>query len=198
MTTTATPNVMVTALGRYIPTRFTQAKGWNGSHTSVMVYIDPEMRHTYAFSGKSKKGKMYSHRSTEDLQRYIDRLIENAKRINKMKVDRIAERDQPTTLKVGDIVVDSWGYDQTQVDFYIVTEIVGKRTVKIRAAGATSGEATSWASDTVTCNGKPYGEEYTCRVTYGKYVNVTKAGGFGGHHTAHPYDGHPMHRSWYA
>ena len=36
------------------------------------------------------------------------------------------------SLKVGDIVDSSWGYDQTNVNFYQVIEVVGAHTVKIR------------------------------------------------------------------
>lgn len=35
-------------------------------------------------------------------------------------------------LAVGDVVYNSWGYDQTNVDFYQVTAVIGKRTVEVR------------------------------------------------------------------
>ena len=36
------------------------------------------------------------------------------------------------TLKTGDILYTSWGYDQTNIDFYQVVEVVGKASVRIR------------------------------------------------------------------
>lgn len=36
------------------------------------------------------------------------------------------------TLKVGDILYSSWGYDQTNISWYQVTQLVGKQSVKIR------------------------------------------------------------------
>lgn len=35
-------------------------------------------------------------------------------------------------LKVGDILYASWGYDQTNVNFYQVTKVIGKATVEVR------------------------------------------------------------------
>ena len=35
-------------------------------------------------------------------------------------------------LKVGDVLSGSWGYDQTNVEFWEVTKLVGKRMVEIR------------------------------------------------------------------
>lgn len=35
-------------------------------------------------------------------------------------------------LKIGDIFNTNWGYDQSNIEFYQVTEIIGKKTVKIR------------------------------------------------------------------
>ena len=34
-------------------------------------------------------------------------------------------------IKVGDIFVSSWGYDQTNVDFYQVVKLVGKSTIEL-------------------------------------------------------------------
>lgn len=34
-------------------------------------------------------------------------------------------------VKVGDILVSTWGYDQTNVDFYQVTELVGAKSARI-------------------------------------------------------------------
>lgn len=52
-------------------------------------------------------------------------------------VERRAERRQQHTLKVGDILSASWGYEQTNVDFYQVTKVIGKNTVEIREIRAT-------------------------------------------------------------
>ena len=41
----------------------------------------------------------------------------------------------PRKLEVGHILKSSWGYDQTNVDFYQVVELVGTKSVKIVKLG---------------------------------------------------------------
>jgi len=43
---------------------------------------------------------------------------------------------QPCKLVVGDVLKSSWGYDQTNVDYYLVLEQVSKKTVKLVQIGA--------------------------------------------------------------
>lgn len=50
-------------------------------------------------------------------------------------VEKVRRISQPTTLKVGDIVYNSWGYDQTNIDFYIVEKATAKQVV-IREIGS--------------------------------------------------------------
>ena len=44
---------------------------------------------------------------------------------------------------VGDILTDSWGYEQTNVEFYMVTKIVSACKVEIVELGHTQTDATS-------------------------------------------------------
>lgn len=49
------------------------------------------------------------------------------------KADKAEKMSKPQEhLQVGDVLRSSWGYDQTNVDFYEVVELVGKRSVMIR------------------------------------------------------------------
>ena len=47
------------------------------------------------------------------------------------------------SLMVGDILTDSWGYEQTNVEFYMVTKIVSACKVEIVELGHTQTDATS-------------------------------------------------------
>lgn len=40
--------------------------------------------------------------------------------------------EQPRDLQVGDILKSTWGYDQTNVDFYEVTKLVGSTMIEFR------------------------------------------------------------------
>lgn len=50
-----------------------------------------------------------------------------------------ARKPKVRQLEVGDILRSSWGYDQTNIDFYEVTALIGERMVEIREinSGAT-------------------------------------------------------------
>ncbi|ERH41264.1 hypothetical protein N751_17275 [Legionella pneumophila str. Leg01/11] len=39
------------------------------------------------------------------------------------------------SLQVGSILYTSWGYDQTNVDFYEVTKLIGRTTLELRELG---------------------------------------------------------------
>lgn len=120
----------------YIPARFTKARGWGDVKVdgySVMVYYDEDALHTMAFFGRATKNSTnYAHRSKEAMDDYIERCIERAKAHAEAVKRRRIERTRPTTLKVGDILSGTWGYEQTNWSFYEVTKVVGKRTVEIR------------------------------------------------------------------
>jgi len=55
-------------------------------------------------------------------------------------IDECMERNnkyqpKPRTLKVGDVLDSCWGYDQTNRDYYLVTELIGKSMVEIVEIG---------------------------------------------------------------
>lgn len=86
-----------------------------------------------AYHGKSNKHDFYySYGSKEDRAKKVINWLSNLKNHEEMVAKRRAERSAPHTLKVGDILYSSWGYDQTNVNFYQVTNIVGKNSVEIR------------------------------------------------------------------
>lgn len=52
-------------------------------------------------------------------------------------------------MKVGDIFKSTWGYEQTNVDFYVVTRITPKMVELQECGSKRVGGMTSWASDKV-------------------------------------------------
>ena len=67
-------------------------------------------------------------RRTFYVSRYIDGLIEKKKTKDERKAKAKAFEH---ALKVDDILYTSWGYDQTNIDFYQVTKLVGKKSVRL-------------------------------------------------------------------
>jgi len=51
---------------------------------------------------------------------------------DKKATAKAARRDAPHGLAVGDVLVASWGYEQTNVDFYQVVRLAGAKSVAIR------------------------------------------------------------------
>lgn len=86
-----------------------------------------------AFAGKANKPLWnYLFRDVAQLQRQVNDTIESRKTHMEYKQKRMDERKNFShTLKIGDILYSSWGYDQTNVDFYQVTA-VGDKSVKMR------------------------------------------------------------------
>lgn len=74
----------------------------------------------------------YWMQSDEKAQKYIQERIAERKATLARKVQNRAERSlmrQNHDYKVGDILVSSWGYDQTNVDFYQVTSVNGQKII---------------------------------------------------------------------
>jgi len=105
-----------------------------------------------------------------------------------------------TTPKVGDILVSSWGYDQTNVDFYKVTKLSpsGKSVtvVRIKSAITEKGSMSGTSVPAVPHEVSDYkGEPMTKRVNLtenGYNVTLTNYSG------AYLWDGKPRYTSWYA
>jgi hypothetical protein len=88
-----------------------------------------------AFQGSSQKPLWYNRfRNEDEMQTHIDNTV--AKRLEhfQAKSERAGERKsagaRPNPFTVGDILVSSWGYDQTNVTFYAVTKATA-RTVEL-------------------------------------------------------------------
>lgn len=71
--------------------------------------------------------KRYNFWTEEEREKCKERLMANITSHEKAKEDRRLERKKMTNhAKIGDVLVNSWGYDQTNVDFYQVTRLTKK------------------------------------------------------------------------
>lgn len=89
------------------------------------------------FSGKSQKPLVYSHyRNEAGRQHEIESAIATSKQRQVYKDKRKNERANfQHGFQIGDILYASWGYDQTNVDFYQVTDVKGKE-ITVREIGS--------------------------------------------------------------
>jgi hypothetical protein len=89
------------------------------------------------FVGKADRPAFnFSFRSADVRARWVAgwfvRMDDAAAHRAKLAAERKAKLAAPHGLKVGDVLYTSWGYDQTNIDYYQVVELVGKRSVVIR------------------------------------------------------------------
>lgn len=89
------------------------------------------------FVGKqSNPNWHYNFPNEEQMKKKINETISRLMSWEDMKQKRKEERKNAILdVKVGDLLVSSWGYDQTNVDFYQVTEVKGKTFTIKRIAG---------------------------------------------------------------
>lgn len=100
-------------------------------------------------------------------------------------------------FKVGDILVNSWGYEQTNIEFYQVV-VVGRKTIEIAEISKSIVE-NSYQSHGMACNVTPVpdsflksGDKYTLRVKSGGHLSQPKS-----YYHIHKWSGRPMYNSWY-
>ena len=83
------------------------------------------------FGGKrAKPDGNYYYSSLEKLNAGVERFIEKIAANIEYKAEAAAKRKEKvkkmaSEVKVGDIYVNSWGYDETHVDFYKVLSVKG-------------------------------------------------------------------------
>lgn len=114
--------------------------------SSAVAYVYEAAGAVYAvaFHGKAEKPDWHFRFKSPEARakRIVDHFVGVQAR-DKMMADRsTARKSEGHGLAVGDILRSSWGYDQTNVDFYEVTAIVGKRMVEIRPIAQETVEST--------------------------------------------------------
>jgi len=146
-------------------------------------------------------------KTDEELQANISRLmneeLQRKARQNERAAERRAEdkagREQAAKeIQPGMIFYASWGYDQTNVDFYKITEIHGKMAT-LQAIGQKTTETTGWASERVTADPDRILPEPPMKRLIQQGYNKKPA--FSGKHSYHSlslWDGSPLHQSHYA
>ena len=105
------------------------------------------------------------------------------------------------SLREGNILYSSWGYDQTNVDFYQVVRITPKKVVLrelqtlIKETGFMCGEA-STLPNLFKDHNKANPNLITCKVSHSKYFGDCVYFRYRG--AAQKWDGEPKFASWYA
>jgi len=173
---------------------------------SAVVYVRNGTQGRFlgkAFAGKSIKHAWYeSFRSMEALQERVAKWIDRLRQIKQEKTDqRKARQNYINPFKPGDIFSSSWGYDQTNVDFYAVVAAKPKSLIvqRIGAKHTEGKNGMSSMSGYVIPNpehieSKPF---LVKLQTYnGSSFHFSPHGK--SYRSASPWDGKPEYMSWYA
>lgn len=142
----------------------------------------------------AKPAWRYRFRSTDERDKRIISQIESCKARDAAQEQYKAKRNVESKLEVGHILKTSWGYDQTNVEFYQITEKKGKRTVVLRELAQVSAGESSSMSGHVLPTDKMIGKPITCRVKYGDSVSIEGKR----YLTAHLWSGQPAFTSSWA
>lgn len=101
------------------------------------VYVDLEKKTAIFYTGRQSKHTWYNRFQTvDDMKEKIIKTITRLMEWEDRKLERKEARKAASTVKVGDIFYTSWGYDQTNVNFYKVVSVRGKQTVELREIGS--------------------------------------------------------------
>ena len=124
------------------------------------------------FTAKAQKPTYnYTYRSAEQRDAAVTKFFEGCQQHLAYVAKNRAERNKPHSLQVGDILSASWGYEQTNIDFYQVTAVTAK-TVKIRELMQARSE-TGWCQGTcVPVKDKFKGDETSHRSNNTNSVRV--------------------------
>lgn len=136
--------------------------------TGAEVWLIPSTRidgamAVIAYSGKrTKRDYHYTMRSRENALKWAGEYMASKQAKLDRKVQECAEkkakRAEGHKLAVGDVLRCSWGYEQTNIDYYEVTRLVGARMVEIREIGAQSESDGYMTGDCTPCPGHYIGE----------------------------------------
>jgi len=114
------------------------------NHSSAVAYVYETAGKLYAvaFSGKAQKPAWhYRFKTNEDRAGRVTSFFESVARHEAAKIEQRQKVKQAGRgLVVGDILRASWGYEQTNVDFYQVTALIGSSMVEIRRIAGESEE----------------------------------------------------------
>lgn len=167
-------------LSRYIPQNAQEIKQEQTGHV-VYLYENRDAKPcAIAYGGKRKKSDWaYSFKNYEQREEYVnkylqDRInIQNQKEQEKIEAKKRKEAEI-AEVKVGDIFVCSWGYEQTNVDAYQIIELKGKkatfREIGLKALEATGPDAqyVTPVKDAFLENAEPF-----VKILQGKHIKLS-------------------------
>lgn len=163
----------------YVPKHYT-AKIVPKTCNAVVYLVDNGFKPVaMGFAGKADKPTFHlSFRTPERRAEYITQWFSGLEAQDKARADRKAQRKAfKHGLTVGALLSTSWGYDQTNVEFFQVTALIGSSMVEIREIAQESEDTGYMSGKCVPVRGKFIGKPRRKRVLGGNTLDIH--GGFG-------------------
>ena len=170
------------AIAQHLRCKLGDAEAWTWTNEGFFCAV--------GFLGRAQnphQGSCFYFTTAEKRASWIRRLFEIAASIHASKTKRQTEKAEARAkghaLQVGDVLMSSWGYDQTNVDYYQVTALVGKQMVEYRPIAAQTEQAGYMSGYCVPAPGDFKGPAKRARVCeYGQrdsiriasYANASK------------------------
>lgn len=158
------------------------------------------------YYGKSAKAAFhYRYRTVEEMLARTQERIDNYVKNRMGDIERKSKQKQLTSemkasdhYAIGDIIVNSWGYEQTNVDYYQVIEVLPK-SLKVREIGCTMTDATG----PMACHVVPEKDSFTDKDPFLLRLKTDSKGVVWicnpeSYYYFHKWDGRPNYMSWYA
>lgn len=169
--------------------------GYKGTDVEGFIFPpDPGARYQY-FQGVGFYGKQTNpafnnwYRSYEEAEKELDNLAAQRKRWMEMKQKQKQERkDYQHDYVVGDILYSSWGYDQTNVNFYQVVGVQGKQ-VTLREVGSRTARSERGADYVIAVPNQFVGPAMKKMVQQGGVVRINTS------QSAYKWDGKPKYET---
>ena len=181
---------------RFTPSRFIPENAHQVEHSGGVVYTYSTNGKLCAVAYRGKRSKAdwhYSFRSEERRAEAVRSFFQSLDASAAFQAKRKAERSQPHTLQAGTIVYNSWGYDQTNVDFYEVVKATA-RFVWLQPLAAETTETGFMQGRKSAIAGRRFGEIEKHQVSVfagGQSIHFK-------HGSGSVWDGQPKFCSWYA
>lgn len=141
--------------------------------------------------GMKRPRYIYRVRTSEEYDKAMERIRQEAERFRRH--DEAQEKAAAAfreSLRVGDIFYVSWGWEQTNIDFYQVVAIRGS-AVDLRQLDQRTTEDGYMCGKTVPLPDVFKGKTHTHRLSK-NYIRIDSR------HIAWKWDGKPLYCSWYA
>ena len=178
----------------YIPKEYTEKRLGANKGTEVYLFKDKNGRPSAkGFKGRAQKPTFHYYYPNEEqrelsLKRWMDAEAELAiKKENDRK-----KRRAPHSLNIGDILSSSWGWEQTNVDFYQVISLPSPFFVEIRKIASELENENRLQGKASPIKDKFTSEAFRKRPDADNVIRMSS------YSYARPWSGKPMHVSWYA